>query len=56
MKSGFPSDLMHNKQGKLETKGGLILVKFKPKQKEGLPKIVAKIVAHYSDLEGKEFT
>lgn len=45
MKSGFPSALTLNKQGQLEMKGGLILVKFKSKVKEGLPKIVLKIDA-----------
>lgn len=54
MKSGFPSALTLNKQGKVETKGGLILVKFKPKIKESLPKIVLKIDADYSDVEGKQ--
>ena len=31
MKSGFPSALTLNKRGKVEMKGGLIMVKFKPK-------------------------
>lgn len=31
MNSGFPSALEKNKMGNIETKGGLILVKFDPK-------------------------
>ncbi len=53
MKSGFPSALTLNKQGQVETKGGLILVKFTSTQKEGLPKISLRIDADYSDMEGK---
>jgi uncharacterized protein YegL len=56
MKSGFPSALTLNKQGRLEMKGGLILVKFKPKALEGLPKISLKIDVAYQDLRGKQFT
>lgn len=55
MKSGFPSALTLNKQGQIETKGGLILVKFKPAQKEGLPSFSLRIDANYSDLKGDKF-
>lgn len=34
MTSVFPSALQINKQGELDTKGGLILVKFVPKDKQ----------------------
>jgi hypothetical protein len=56
MKSGFPSALTTNKQGKVEMKGGLILVKFKPTQAEGLPKISLTVDLHYADLKGNKFT
>jgi len=56
MKSGFPSALTINKQSKPEMKGGLILVKFKPKQVEGLPKISLTIDVTYADLKGDKFT
>ncbi len=55
MKSGFPSALTLNKQGKVETKGGLILVKFKPKEEKELPKMSFQIDILYEDLHGQKF-
>ena len=40
----------------METKGGLILVKFVPKVKEGLPKLDLRVGLTYSDMAGKQFT
>lgn len=44
-----------NKQGKIETQGGLILVKLKLKDEEKLPHIQLKVNLTYQDLEGNKF-
>lgn len=54
-KTSFPSALILNKQGKVETKGGLILVKFTPKNAEGLPKIDLKLNLYYSNIDGQNY-
>lgn len=53
--SVFPSALSLNKQGHLQTKGGLILVKFVSKDKKQLPIIKATLKLKYCDLQGKQF-
>ena len=50
MRSGFPSALLTNKLGEVETKGGLILVKLSLKEKKELPKLRIKIRLRYFDL------
>ena len=55
MASVFPSALAINKQGELDTKGGLILVKFVPKDKKQLPFIKANLKVEYFDLEGTKY-
>lgn len=55
MKSGFPSALELNKKGEIETKGGLILVKFVPKDKKELPKLHVQVNLHYEDLNSNKF-